>query len=116
MPVPIFVAPSSHRKSGALEVEMRLERIIAAVTRTLATATTREIFAVVLFTDAMRFHLWRHQLLDGMPMYPDSEANSSMSMNAGGGFSGVLGSKRDRLACRPCQPVLASCPVGICTG
>ncbi len=48
---------------------MRIEQIIAAVTRTLVVANVREICRVVTFVAASRLHRWQMRMLLGMPCY-----------------------------------------------
>ncbi len=57
---------------------MRFELIIAAVTRSLAIARTREILAVDTFAVAIRLHSWLLRTSLGMPSYPGPDL---MSLN-----------------------------------
>jgi hypothetical protein len=67
-----FLLRSRTDFDGALEVQMRFEQIIAAVTRRLAVAEVREITVVDQFAAALRLHLWQLRMWLGMPNYPDS--------------------------------------------
>ena len=87
---------------------MRIEQIIAAVTRSVVNATVREIEAVVLFVNATRLHLWLQRTPLGMPAYSGSlPLSPSPDGDAGR-------SKRGRLRCQP-RLALASCPAGSVT-
>ncbi len=90
---------------------MRFEQIIAAVTRSVAIATVREIEAVVSFVNATRLHLWLQRMPLGMPPYSGLLAVSPLCGDAGGIEIPGCGSKRGRLRYQP-MLALASCPAG----
>ena len=89
---------------------MRLEQIIAAFTRTLVTATVREIKAAEMFAEMLRLHFWQQRMSLGVPAYSGSLMNSSpIAMNLGRWDTDSPGSKRDRSQYQPTL-ALASCP------
>ena len=91
-----------------LEVEMRIEQLIAAIARSVATATVREIQAVLSFMrDTRLHHLWLQRMPSGRPAYALVPANCSMCCGK------TAGSKRNWRAGRwPGHPggVSAFCP------
>lgn len=105
----LYSAPAPNQV--LLEVEMRFEQIITAVTRPVVIATVREIKAVVSFANDMCLHLWLQRMSLGMPAYPDA-----LCMSPGGDLgrhdSGPFGSKHDKLRLQP-KLALVSCPAGI---
>ena len=91
---------------------MRIEQIIAAVTRSVVTTTVREIEAAVLFVNAVRLHLWLKRMPLGMPAHLGSFAYlPSIDGMPGRIPVGGLGSKQGRLRHQP-MLALASCPAG----
>ena len=92
-----------------MEVEMRFEQIIAAVTRPVVIATVREIEAVRVFVCA-NLHLWLQRMPLGMPAY----SGSMPSFSLGGDDLGWSdpGNKRGKQLHVPAV-ALASCPVGL---
>ena len=85
---------------------MRIEQIIAAVTRTLVNAIVREIRGVVSFVAALRLHLWQMRTSLGMPCYAGS---ITPSLRMDDSFDRAQccsrGSKRGK---QPGQPILAT--------
>jgi hypothetical protein len=91
---------------------MRIEQIIAAVTRSVVNATVREIEAARMFADAARLHLWLQRMPLGMSAYPGSLLHSpSIDGEPGRTEIGKPGSKQGRLRLQP-MLALASCPAG----
>jgi hypothetical protein len=91
---------------------MRIEQIIAAVTRSVVNATVREIQAAVSFVDALRLHLWLERMPLGMPAYASSLSHlPSIDGMPGRIDTGKGGSKPGRLQLQPMLAV-ASCPTG----
>jgi hypothetical protein len=93
-----------------LEVQMRFEQFITAVTRPVVVATVREIKAVVSFAIVMGLHLWLQRKSLGKPDY-----TGLMCMSPEGDLhrchAVFAGSQRDRLQLQPIG-VVASCPTG----
>ena len=109
-----FLLRSRTDFEGALEVQMRFEQIIAAVTRRLAIAEVREITVVDQFAAALRLHLWQLRMSLGMPNYPGSTPISVSDIR--GSEPGYLGCKRGpgQLGLMQSQLLLvtAGCPAG----
>jgi hypothetical protein len=101
--------PLPHLTQVLLEVEMRFEQIIAAVTRPVVIATVREIEAARVFANAS-LHRWLQRMPLGMPAYSGSLPLSSFG-DAGGINPADPGSKRGRSRCQPLL-ALANCPAG----
>ena len=108
----VFLCSAAAPQPVLLEVEMRHESIIAAVTRSVAIATVREIEAVVSFVGAACLHLWLQRMPLGMPAYSGSlSVSSSLGGDAGRIDTPQPGCKRGRLLCQKIL-ALASCPAG----
>ena len=98
---------------------MRIEQIIAAVTRSVAIATVREIEGVVLFVNAVRLHLRQQRMPLGMPAYSGSlfglaSFDVDTDRTITGGSGNPCWSKRGILLRQP-MLALASCPAGSVT-
>ena len=85
-----------------LEVEMRLEQVITAVTRPVVVATVRELKVVVSFVRNMTLQLCKERKSLGMPAY-----SSGFFM----AFMNELGGRRGRLCLEPMR-VDAACWMG----
>jgi hypothetical protein len=109
-----FLLRSRTDFDGALEVPMRFEQIIAAVTRRLAVAEVRGITVVDQFAAALRLHRWQLRMSLGMPNDPCLALLS---------LSDARGSKRGHVGCKRSPghfglmqsqllPVTVGCPAG----
>jgi hypothetical protein len=93
-----------------LEVQMRFEQFITAVTRPVVVATVREFKAVMSFATAMCLHLWLQRKSLGMPEYTGLLLMSPAG-DLGRCYAAFAGSQRGRLRLQPIGSV-ASCPSG----
>ena len=109
-----FLLRSRTDFEGALEVQMRFEQIIAAVTRRLAVAEVRGITVVDQFVAALRLHLWQLRMCLAMPNYSGSTLVSLS--DARGSNPGYFGCKRGpgQFGLMQSQLLLvtAGCPAG----
>jgi hypothetical protein len=90
---------------------MRIEQIIAAVTRSVVNSTVREIKAAGLFAGALRLHLRPERMHLGMLAY--SQALPALPID-GGNLGMVFGNPGSTQGRWQLQPVLAlaCCPAG----
>ena len=93
-----------------LEVQMRFEQFITAVTRPVVVTTVRELKAVMSFATAMCLHSWRQRKSLGMPEYTGLLFMSPVG-DLGRDDAALTGSQRGRLRLQPLG-VVASCPAG----
>lgn len=93
-----------------LEVKMRFEQVITAVTRPVVVATVREIKVVVSFVRDMTLHLCQQWKPFGMPAYSRSLfmlPKGNMGMHC----LEVVGGQRGSLCLQP-NAADTSCPMG----
>ena len=93
-----------------LEVQMRFEQVITAVTRSVVVATVREIKVVVSFVCDMTLHLCQQRKPLGMPAYSSGLFMSPMG-DMGRQRAGITGGQRGRL-CPHAIPADANCSRG----
>lgn len=83
-----------------LEVQMRFEQVIIAVTRPVVVATVREIKVVVSFVSELTLHLCQQRKTLGMPAYSSGSFMSPMD-DMGRQSAEMAGGQRGRLRLEP---------------